>query len=69
MSDDCLICKDCETWHQSYSHLKHYDSTSGGFCTTCGSPDLIAESEMDDDQKDFYFGSNTCSIAYDDSAS
>ena len=67
--NEVYICRDCETWHVSYESLKHYDSTSGGFCTTCGSPDLLVESEMDDDQRDFYIGRNTCSIQYDDSGS
>ena len=66
MSDDCLICKDCQTWHLSYNHLKHYDSTSGGFCTTCGSAHLLAESEMTDEDKDYYRGINTCSTTYAD---
>jgi len=69
MSNDCFICKDCQTWHESYAHLKHFDSTSGGFCTTCGGSDLIAESEMTEDDKYFYIGSNTCSMQYDDSDS
>ena len=51
--NELYICRDCETWHASYEELKHYDSTSGGFCTTCGSPDLLVESEMDDDQREF----------------
>jgi len=68
--NEAYICRDCETWHVSYESLKHYDSTSGGFCTTCGSPDLLAESEMDDDQKEFYIGRNaSCSMQYDDSIS
>lgn len=67
---EVYICRDCETWHISYEALKHYDSTSGGFCTTCGSPDLLSESEMDDDQKELYIGRNaSCSMQYDDSIS
>lgn len=68
--NDVYICRDCETWHLSYEDLKHYDNHNGGFCTTCGGSDLLLESEMDDDQKEFYIGrNNACSIQYDDSIS
>lgn len=67
---EVYICRDCETWHLSYADLKHYDEHSGGFCTHCGGSDMLAESEMDDEQRDMYIGSNNaCSIKYDDSIS
>ena len=67
---EIYICRDCETWHASYEELKHYDSTSGGFCTTCGSPDLLLDTEMTDEQREFYIGrNNACSTTYDDSIS
>lgn len=66
MSEEVYICRDCETWHISYESLKHYDSTSGGFCRTCGSPDLLLESEMDESQREFYVGRNTCLTVYAD---
>ena len=67
--NELYICRDCETWHASYEELKHYDSTSGASAQHAVAPIFLLESEMDDDQKEFYIRRNTCSIQYDDSGS